>query len=92
MYLTHFGRVTDVPRLGAQLLGLLREMVTLGRTEQHASNRHEALKAGQLEIFVRSLAEHGCTLNRDEIAELLAVDLQLNAQGMAVWLDRKPAA
>ena len=88
MYLTHFGRVSDVPRLGALLQGLLRQMVALGRAAPAGAGRHNALKAGQLNIFTRSLAEHGCTHSADEVAQLLAIDLELNAQGMAVWLDR----
>jgi glyoxylase-like metal-dependent hydrolase (beta-lactamase superfamily II) len=88
MYLTHYGRVADVPRLGRLLLSLLDEMVALGRAQQRAPDRHAALLRGQLDIFARSLAVHGCTLGRDEIASLLAMDLELNAQGMAVWLDR----
>ncbi|MCW5612128.1 MAG: MBL fold metallo-hydrolase [Rubrivivax sp.] len=88
MYLTHYGRVDDVPRLGALLLSLLDELVTLGRSLRDAPDRHEALKRGQLEIFFRSLAAHGCTLDQAHIAELLAIDTELNAQGMAVWLDR----
>jgi glyoxylase-like metal-dependent hydrolase (beta-lactamase superfamily II) len=88
MYLTHYGRVDDVARLGALLLSLLDELVALGRSLQKVPQRHDALRRGQLDIFGRSLAEHGCELGEDRIAELLAVDTELNAQGMAVWLDR----
>ncbi|CAD5374620.1 MBL fold metallo-hydrolase [Rubrivivax sp. A210] len=93
LYLTHFGRVTGVSRLGAQFLALLDEMVALGRTIHRqagtATARHEALKAGLLGIFADSLAAHGCTLGRAEVAELLAIDIELDAQGMAIWLDRR---
>jgi glyoxylase-like metal-dependent hydrolase (beta-lactamase superfamily II) len=90
MYLTHYGRVTDVARLGSLLLGLLHELVALGRRVQAlpAPARHEALKSGQLDIFCTSLAAHGCTMARARVANLLSVDLELNAQGMAIWLDR----
>ena len=88
MYLTHYGRVSGVARLGAQLLDVLDGMVAIGRRLQHAPQRHEALKKGQLALFTSQLAAHGCTLGEVEIARLLAVDLDLNAQGMAVWLDR----
>ena len=91
MYLTHYGRVADVPRLGGLLLGLLDQMVALGRRLQHAPNRHQALKDGQLAIFSASLAAHGCTQSAADVEQLLTMDLELNAQGMAVWLDR-PAA
>lgn len=88
MYLTHFGRVGDVPRLGALLLSLLQRMVAMGRSQRSVPDRHQALQRGQLDIFADSLAAHGCTLARARIAELLAIDLELNAQGMAIWLDR----
>ncbi len=91
MYLTHYGRVGEVPRLGALLLELLAQMVALGRRERGSADRREALERGQLSIFVNSLREHGCTMSDEEIAALLAIDLRLNAQGMAVWLDKELA-
>ena len=94
MYLTHCGCIGengDVPRLGRLLLGLLDEMVALGESQRGEGDtlaRHEALKRGQLDIFTRSLRRHGVGFTEARIAELLAIDLELNAQGMAVWLDR----
>jgi glyoxylase-like metal-dependent hydrolase (beta-lactamase superfamily II) len=91
MYLTHFSRIgpaAEVQRLGALLLSLLDEMVALGLAVKEHTDRHAALKRGQLDIFQRSLQAHGCTLPLQQVAELLAMDLELNAQGMAVWLDR----
>ncbi len=92
MYLTHYSRVTDVARLGALLLELLAQLVALGRQAQVAAPgpeaRHEMLKAGQLDLFCASLAAHGCALPRERVADLLAMDLELNAQGLALWLDR----
>ncbi|HZF80473.1 MAG TPA: MBL fold metallo-hydrolase [Rubrivivax sp.] len=91
MYLTHFGRVRDVQRLGAVLIDQLTQMTEMGERLRHAPDRHQALKDGQFAIFTRSLAEHGCLLDKTLIAELLTIDLELNAQGMAVWLDRDTA-
>jgi glyoxylase-like metal-dependent hydrolase (beta-lactamase superfamily II) len=89
MYLTHYGPVADVPRLGALLLDQLDEVVRLGRSLAEASERHAALKKGLLAIYLRRLREHGCSLPAAEIEALLAMDLELNAQGMAIWLDHK---
>ena len=89
MYLTHYGRVTDVQRLGRLLLALLQRMVALGLAERHNPDRHAALQRGLLAMSVDSLAAHGCTLDSTRIAALLAMDIELNAQGMALWLDRK---
>lgn len=89
MYLTHYSRVTDVPRLATMVLGLLDEMVALGHAQRRAADRHEALKRGLLDLYERSTAAHGCAFTRGQLAELLAIDIELNAQGMAVWLDRE---
>jgi hypothetical protein len=78
-----------VQRRGAQLIGMIEALVALGLREQANPRRHEALKLGQLEIYCEALAANGCTMPRAAIAELLAIDLQLNAQGMAIWLDRE---
>ena len=95
MYLTHFGPVggseEQVQRLGAQLLDVLRRMIALGERERHHADRaerHAALVRGELDIYDESLRAHGGTLARDELGRLLALDLEVNAQGMAIWLDR----
>jgi glyoxylase-like metal-dependent hydrolase (beta-lactamase superfamily II) len=91
MYVTHYGCVRDVPRLGALLLEQLAAIAALGHRERLHPSRHEALKTGQLDLFCASLAAHGCTLPRARVAELMAIDLELNAQGMAIWLDKQAA-
>lgn len=88
MYLTHYSRVAEVPRLAALLKGQLDQMVSLAQRLREAPDRHEALKRGLLDIYTDRLLEHGTALTRAQIAELLAIDLELNAQGIAVWLDR----
>lgn len=93
LYLTHYGRVGDVPRLGRLLLAQLDEMVALALTLEHAlpddDARHAALMRGFGAIHLKSLRAHGCRLSDAQILELLALDLELNAQGIAVWLARK---
>lgn len=92
MYLTHYGAVggseAEVRRLAEVQLGQMRASVELAQRVKAAPDRHEQLKQGQHGIFVESLRAHGSSLTEGQIAELLAVDLQLNAQGIAVWLDR----
>jgi glyoxylase-like metal-dependent hydrolase (beta-lactamase superfamily II) len=89
MYLTHFGRVGDVPRLAALLLGQRDEMVALATDLPAGDARHAALVRGFGAIHLRSLRTHGCCLADATIFDLLALDLALNAQGMAIWLDRR---
>ena len=92
MYLTHFGPVTDVPRLAALLLQQMDAMVALALALPDDEARHSIMARGFGEICVSSLRAHGCTLTEAQILDLLALDLELNAQGMTVWLTRKARA
>ena len=88
MYLTHYGRVGDVARLGASFLEQLEAMVRLGHSLRTHPDRHAALKRGLAELYATQLSAHGCSMDHDAALELLAMDLELNAQGMGIWLDR----
>ena len=89
MYLTHYSRVRDVQRLGASLLEQLDRLVAIGRGLKNAPDRHEALKRALLAEYVAITAAHGCRFSEAELTRLLGVDLELNAQGMGVWLDKE---
>jgi glyoxylase-like metal-dependent hydrolase (beta-lactamase superfamily II) len=91
IYLTHYGPVGgsgDVQRLGRLQLSLLEQMVAAGRRCANAPQRHERLKESLSAIYAASLAEHGLQVT-PALLDLLALDVELNAQGMAVWLDRE---
>jgi glyoxylase-like metal-dependent hydrolase (beta-lactamase superfamily II) len=91
LYVTHYGRVGDVPRLAALFLRQLAEMVGLAKAVPAGAARQDALMRGLASIHLRSLREHGVTLSDARIHELLELDLRLNAQGIIVWLDRTAA-
>ena len=93
MYLTHYGCVGDsaaeVRRLGALLLLQMDTMVALAMALPDDADRHAAMMRGFGCIHRASLREHGCTLTDAQIDALLVFDGELNAQGMAVWLNRR---
>jgi glyoxylase-like metal-dependent hydrolase (beta-lactamase superfamily II) len=91
MLLTHYGQVGDVARLGALLLGQLDAMVALAKATPPGDGRRAALVGGLEAIHLKSLREHGVTLSDARIRELLALDLELNAQGIEIWLRRSRA-
>jgi glyoxylase-like metal-dependent hydrolase (beta-lactamase superfamily II) len=91
IYLTHYGRIGDVQRLGAQYLEQLDEMVALGRSLQGAPDRHAAIKRGLLLQYQARVAAQGCRFTPAEVERLLAMDIELNAQGLGIWLDREAA-
>ena len=89
LYLTHYGRVTEPARLGALLLAEMDEMVALALSLPNDAARHTALVRGFGEMYLTRLRAQGCALSDERILELLALDLELNAQGIAVWLNRR---
>lgn len=90
MYLTHYGRVEGVERLAQTLLGLLDATVRTAQALRHHPQRHEALKEALLNLYVQDLQRHGAPHSVTEIQQLLGLDIDLNAQGIAVWLDKAP--
>lgn len=89
-YLTHFGRVTDLPRLAESLHALLDAFVRLAEAAPaDRALRHGWLIAELGSLLVSRLRQHGCRLEDAALRELLAHDVELNAQGLGVWLDRR---
>jgi glyoxylase-like metal-dependent hydrolase (beta-lactamase superfamily II) len=88
MYLTHYSRVTDVPRLATQMLAVLDQMVALGQATAPSADRQRRLKEGLMAIALESARSHGVGWSDDAIADWLALDIELNAQGLAIWVDK----
>jgi len=89
VYLTHFSRVTDVPRLARDLHTDLDAMVAIGldcRTT--GAQRVERIETAIGDYLRDRARSHGCTLGDTEIDALLDVDVKLNAQGIDIWLER----
>ncbi|WP_082577960.1 MBL fold metallo-hydrolase [Lysobacter sp. Root690] len=90
MYLTHYGRVGDVQRLGAELIEQIDAMVRLARGASAAGgDRHAHLVAALADYFLARARAHGSALSPAQMQAVLAVDIELNAQGLEVWLDRR---
>lgn len=92
LYLTHFAAVRDVPRLQSLFLELLDGMVALAHQVPAGAGRHEGLKAALFDLYLDSLRAHGCAMTDSQIHELLEMDLELNAQGIEVWLGKEAKA
>ncbi len=88
MYLTHYGRIEDPPRMAEMLHRSLDAYVELTRSVT-TDGRHEQLKAGLKKIYLQQLRQHDCTLPLAQQEELLSLDLEINAQGLEVWIQRQ---
>ncbi len=88
MYLTHFGSVAEPERLAVQLLTQVDQMAAAARSLTLVPNRHEQLKRAFGEIYIAELRRSGSTETESFLREVLATDIELNAQGLGAWLNK----
>lgn len=91
MYPTHFGRVEDVARLAVDLHVQIDAMVKLALEAGSDADRHARLVDGLTGLYAARAQAHGWTGGRGMLEQLLHMDIELNAQGLEVWLDRPTA-
>jgi glyoxylase-like metal-dependent hydrolase (beta-lactamase superfamily II) len=84
LYLMHYGRVTDVPRLADSMEQQIRELVRIAREDADAS----AIRAKMRALWFDLLRRHGSKLPEARLDELFGGDLDLNTQGLIAWLGR----
>lgn len=92
MYVTHYGRVTAVQRLGKDLLTQIDAMVVAGHALRSHPERHARLVAALTTLYLDRARAHAVELDEASLLAVLGVDIELNAQGLAVWLDRQAPA
>lgn len=88
MYLAHYGCVTGAQRIGAELIAQIDAMVDLAHRCDGRVDRRERLLEGLERLYVQRAQRHGVADAHAAVASLLALDIQLNVQGLEVWLDR----
>jgi hypothetical protein len=88
-YLTHFGRVTGVPRLGQSLREQIEACVAITRRHASSDQRQQLIRTDLRQLWIDRAQEHGIPNAAARIDEILGPDLELNTQGLLAWLDRE---
>jgi predicted DNA-binding protein (UPF0278 family) len=91
VYVTHYGGVTGVQQLGTSLIAQVDGMVDLARRCDGSPDRHERLVEGLARKYTANAQRQGI-VDTAQVMDLLAMDIELNAQGLGVWLDRSRQA
>lgn len=87
MYLTHYSRVESPALLAQELYAQIDAMCALARAVDGAADRHARLVSGLEALYVARAQTHGVRRSARDIANALSIDIELNAQGLGVWLD-----
>jgi glyoxylase-like metal-dependent hydrolase (beta-lactamase superfamily II) len=88
VYQTHFGPVTDVERLAADLHSSLEEFVRIARRHARDPDRRPRIEDDLFRWLSERLDEHGYAGDTARRHAFLDEDVRLNAAGLEVWLDR----
>jgi glyoxylase-like metal-dependent hydrolase (beta-lactamase superfamily II) len=87
-FLTHFGAIDHIPQNARSLIEQVDAMSRGALALIDAPDRHAALVAMLDALYVpRAVAHSG--LAEDTVRDILGMDIELNAQGLGVWLNRQ---
>jgi hypothetical protein len=84
---THYGCVRHAAHLKRLLLEQIDDLAAIGERQRRADDRHRGLCRELTALYRRRLSEHGFA-DVDAAMQWLAMDVEINAQGLASWLDR----
>lgn len=88
MFLTHFGRIGQVSEAADKLHASIDNLVVLMESVSEADEkRHELLVEQIMESFLQEIHQLGSPISGDKAREILAMDVELNAQGLEFWWD-----
>jgi glyoxylase-like metal-dependent hydrolase (beta-lactamase superfamily II) len=88
IYLTHFSRVTQLQRLAADMHECIDGFVAIARRHSGERERGARIRAELFAYLAQRLELHGFRSSNATLQDLLATDVELNSQGLEVWLDR----
>lgn len=85
-YLTHFGAITRVAEHADMVLRQADRMVQLARSLPNGADRGIGLRESLASLYLTELEAAGVILPPARAGEILANDVELNAQGLEAWL------
>jgi glyoxylase-like metal-dependent hydrolase (beta-lactamase superfamily II) len=89
---THFGPVSDIDRLARDLHANLDALVGMAQRNADAPDRASRIRHEMFDYFSRRLDAHGYRGDLARRHEFIDEDVNLNTQGLEVWLARTAVA
>jgi len=88
LFLTHYSQVGNLDRLATEMHEGIDTYVALARQHENDSDCSEVLRNSLFEYYIERLSDHGYQGDREMIQSVMSIDVELNAQGLEVWLRR----
>lgn len=91
VYLGHYSRMVGVDRMAADLHRLIDAQIAVARAARgYGIARHVEILSGLEQIVCDEIERQGLSRAESVVLELLRSDLDMNAQGLGMWLDKCP--
>ncbi|KPN19524.1 MBL fold metallo-hydrolase [Xanthomonas sp. Mitacek01] len=90
--IAHYGEVTECARLAKDLHDQIDAMVAITGEAQGADDRHARIVEGLTALYTQRAVAHGIADAEARVQEILGGDIEINAQGLGIWLDRQARA
>lgn len=87
MYLTHFGRVQELPRLATDLRAGINLFAEWGERFAADESRRERIEEAMMSWLIERARIHGVSHDDELLQNLFHGDVVLNTQGIEFWLD-----
>lgn len=87
LYLTHYSRVTDLPRLADDMHRGIDDFVALATERADREDRTAALESAMWSYLAERARAHGVSADDERLHAILDMDVTLNVQGLEFWLD-----
>jgi glyoxylase-like metal-dependent hydrolase (beta-lactamase superfamily II) len=88
LYLTHYSRVRDLDRLAANMHAGIDAFVAMALANKEATDPYAAIQVAMSDYLKGLARTHGFAGDDDALQAILATDIELNAKGLAFWLQR----
>lgn len=88
LYLTHYSRVTDLPRLADDMHKRIDDFVEIATRHASETRRTNAMQASMFSYLKGELRKHGFSADDAILHTLLDTDVALNTMGLEHWLDQ----
>ena len=89
LFLTHYSRVSDLPRLAGDMHKRIDDFVGIAEQHRDDEERTANMHMSMYAYFVEELGEHGFAGSAEQIHGIVEIDVGLNTMGLEYWLDHR---
>ena len=89
LFLTHFSRVVDLPRLAIDMHKRIDDFVRIAERHANDEERTAAMHESMFAYLVDELHAHGYKNDDERLHAILDLDVNLDTMGLEFWLDHR---